>query len=178
MLTALLIALAVLLAGFLAVVASRPSDFRVARTILIDAPPAAAFAQIEDLRRWPAWSPFEKLDPAMQRRYEGASEGVGAIYDWTGNRQAGEGRATIVDRRDGERLRIRLDFRKPFRASNLAEFAFEPVGAQTRVTWAMSGRNNFLFKAFGVFMSMDKMVGGMFEQGLQELKSVAERAPR
>lgn len=178
MTTVLLIALAVLLAGFLAFVASRPSDFRVARSIVIDAPPSAAFAQIEDLRRWPAWSPFEKLDPAMRRRYEGANEGVGAIYDWTGNQQAGEGRATIVDSRADERVRIRLDFRKPFRASNLAEFQFEPLGEQTRITWTMSGRNNFMFKAVGVFMSMDKMVGGMFEQGLKELKSVAERSPR
>ncbi|MGO1072049.1 SRPBCC family protein [Lysobacter sp. CA199] len=178
MLTIVLAVLAALIALFVVVVAMQPAQFRVARSILIDAPAAAAFAQVQDLRRWPAWSPFEKIDPNLQRRYDGAADGEGAIYDWVGDKNAGEGRATIVQTRQDARVAVRLDFRKPFQASNLAEFDFKPRGDQTEVTWAMSGRRNFMFKAMGLFMSMDKMVGGMFEQGLKELKTLSETNAR
>lgn len=177
MLKIVLLVVAVAIVLFLIVVAMRPSEFRVERSVLIDAPPAAAFAQVQDFHRWRAWSPFENIDPNLQRSYEGPAQGVGAIYDWVGNKDAGEGRMLIVESRPNERIKIQLDFRKPFEAHNLAEFTFKPVDGKTEVTWVMSGRHNFLFKAFGLFMSMDKMVGTMFEQGLRDLKKVSEQSP-
>jgi hypothetical protein len=42
----------------------------------------------------------------------------------------------------------------------------------------MTGKNNFIAKAVCLFMSMDKMVGGQFEKGLAQMKTVAEAAPR
>lgn len=41
----------------------------------------------------------------------------------------------------------------------------------------MTGRNNFMFKAMGLFMDMDRMVGPDFEKGLAEMKRVAEQKP-
>lgn len=174
----ILLVIVAVLVVFAIVVALQPSHFRIARSIVIDAPPAAAFAQVEDFRRWTAWSPFEKLDPNLQRSYQGPAVGEGAIYDWVGDKNAGEGRATILESRPGERVRIELAFRKPFQATNFAEFVFKPVGDKTEVTWSMSGERNFLFKAFGLFMSMDKMLGAQFEDGLKQLKSIAESQPR
>ncbi|ALN93259.1 SRPBCC family protein [Lysobacter gummosus] len=176
MLQIILLAIAALIVLFLAVAAMRPSDFRVERSILIDAPPAAAFAQVQDFHRWPQWSPFENVDPHLRRSYEGAASGEGAIYAWVGNKDVGEGRMLILETRPDQYIKIQLDFLKPFEAHNLAEFTFTPVGARTEVTWAMSGRHNFLFKAIGIFMSMDKMVGGMFEKGLRDLKRLSENS--
>jgi hypothetical protein len=138
------------------------------------APAAAAFAQVNDFHNWRAWSPWEKIDPALKRSYEGPQAGAGATYAWQGNKDVGEGRMTILESRPGELVRIKLEFFKPFAATNTAEFTFKPAGDGTAVTWSMSGQNNFLARAICVFVNMDKMVGGMFEQGLAQMKTVVE----
>jgi len=178
MLKKILIALAVIVIVFVAVVALQPSEFRVARTATISAPAPAVFAQVNDFHNWNAWSPWAKLDPAMKQTYEGAPAGTGAISTWTGNKDVGEGRMTITESRPSELVRIKLEFVKPFRATNTAEFTFKPEGDQTIVTWSMAGKNNIMAKAFGLFMNMDKMVGGDFEKGLARMKSVVEAAPK
>ncbi len=178
MLTKTLIALAAIVVVFAAIVALQPSEFRVARSATIAAPAPAVFAQVNDFHKWPAWSPYERLDPAMKRTYEGAPAGQGASYAWAGNSHAGEGRATIIDSRPNDLIRIQLDFVKPFAGTAFAEFAFKPEGDRTTVEWRLNGTNDFLAKAVHLFMNMDKMVGSQFEQGLGQLKSVAESAPR
>ena len=174
MLMKILIALAVIVVVFLAIVATRPAEFRVARTATIAAPPPAVFAQVNDFHKWVAWNPWGKIDPAMKQTYEGAPEGAGAIYTWVGNNEVGQGRMTIVESRPSDRIRIALEFEKPFRATNTAEFTFKPEGDRTVVTWSMVGHNNFVAKAVHLFMDMDKMIGGNFEKGLADMKSVVE----
>jgi len=161
---------------FLIVVAMQPSDFRVERSATMRAPAPAAFAQVNDFQNWRGWSPWEKVDPALKRQYEGPKAGTGAIYAWQGNKDVGEGRMTITDSRPAELVRIKLEFFKPFAATNQAEFSFKPAGDSTTVTWTMTGQNNFLSKAICMFVNMDKMVGGMFEQGLTQMKTVVERS--
>jgi len=172
------IALAAIVVVLAAVAALQPSEFRVARTATISAPAPAVFAQVNDLRKWQAWSPYDKLDPGMKKTYEGAPAGTGASYSWAGNSQAGAGRATITESRPDDLIRIKLDFVKPFAGSAIAEFAFKPEGNRTIVEWRFAGTNNFLCRAIGLFVNMDKMVGNQFEEGLAKLKSVVEAAPR
>jgi hypothetical protein len=160
---------------FLVVVALQPSDFKVERSATMRAPAQAAFAQVNDFQNWRAWSPWEKVDPALKRSYEGPKAGPGAIYAWQGNDDVGEGRMTITEAKPGEVVRIKLEFFKPFAATNDAVFSFKPAGEDTTVTWTMTGRNNFLSKAICMFVDMDKMVGGMFDQGLSQMKTVVER---
>ncbi|KAB2842167.1 SRPBCC family protein [bacterium] len=174
MLAKILIALAVLLVVLAVVVALQPSDFTVRRSIAVSAPPEAAFAQVNDFRKWTAWNPWGKLDPAMKQTYSGAESGVGAVYAWAGNNQVGEGRMTLTESVPNQRIRINLEFFKPFAATNTAEFTFQPEGDKTLVTWSMSGKNNFMAKAIGLVMSMDKMIGGMFEKGLADMKAIVE----
>ena len=162
---------------FLVVVAMQPSDFKIERSATMRAPAPAAFAQVNDFQNWRAWSPWEKIDPALKRQYEGPKAGTGAIYAWQGNGDVGEGRMTITESKPGELVRIKLEFFKPFAATNTAEFSFKRAGADsTAVTWTMTGQNNFLSKAICMFVNMDKMVGGMFEQGLTQMKTVVERS--
>src|SRR5436190_13618996 len=164
MIKKILIGLAVVVIAFVAIAAMQPAEFSVQRAAVMPAPADAVFAQVNDFHNWEAWSPWAKLDPAMKQSYEGASAGIGAVYSWAGNSDVGEGRMTITESRPGELVRIKLEFLKPFAATNTAEFTFKPEGGnQTAVTWTMSGRKNFMCKAFGLFMNMDKMIGGDFE---------------
>ena len=173
-----LAAVAAVIVVFLIVVALQPSDFKVERSATMRAPAPAAFAQVNDFQNWQAWSPWEKVDPALKRQYEGPKAGTGAVYAWQGNKDVGEGRMTIMESRPGELVRIKLEFFKPFAATNTAEFSFKPAGADsTAVTWTMAGQNNFLSKAICLFVDMDRMVGGMFDQGLTQMKTVVERRP-
>jgi uncharacterized protein YndB with AHSA1/START domain len=171
------IALAALIVVFLIVVAMQPAEFTVTRTATVSAPPAAVFAQVNDFHNWEAWNPWAKLDPAIKHTYEGEPAGIGAIYTWAGNRNVGEGRMTITDTHPSDLIRIKLEFLKPFAATNTAEFTFRPEGNQTTVTWSMSGKKIFLTKAIHLFNNMDKMIGGQFEKGLAQMKAVVEAAP-
>lgn len=178
MLAKIFIGLAVIVVVFVVVVALRPSEFRVERAATIAAPPPVVFAQVNDFRKWDAWSPYARRDPAMKKSFEGAPAGVGAVYTWSGNHEVGEGRTTIIESRPHDLIRVKLEFVRPFAATNTAEFTFRPEGERTAVTWSLAGRNSFMGKAVGLFMNMDRMVGGDFEKGLAQMKSVVEAAPR
>lgn len=175
MITALLIILGAL-ALVVIVAALQPSQFRITRQAVIGAPPETVFAQVNDLPRWQAWSPWEKLDPAMKRTLAGPPAGVGAVYAWEGNRRVGSGRMTITESRPAELVRLKLEFFKPMACTNTAEFTFKPVGGGTAVTWSMNGKSSMMGKIFCLFMNMDKMVGGQFEEGLANLKKLTEVA--
>jgi hypothetical protein len=178
MLIKILIALAIIVVVFVVIVALQPSEFKVVRSTTISAPAPAAFAQVNDFHKWEAWNPWGKLDPTMKQAYEGAPAGTGAIYTWSGDNEVGEGRMTITESRPSDLIRIKLEFFKPFAATNTAEFTFKPEGNQTAVRWSMTGNNNFMAKAVHLFMNMDKMVGGQFDKGLASMKSVVEAAPK
>ncbi len=174
MLKKILIAIVLFIVVFAVVVALQPADFSVTRAETISAPPESVFAQVNDFHNWRAWSPWEKLDPEMTRTYEGEPAGEGAVYSWTGNSDVGEGNMTIIESRPNELIRINLEFIKPMAGTSETRFAFKPEGEKTQVTWTMSGKNDFVGKAFCLFMDMDEMVGGQFEEGLSNLKSVSE----
>ena len=177
MLKKILIAIAAVIVLFVVIVALQPAQFRVTRSATIAAPPTVVFAHVNDFHQWEAWSPWAKLDPAAKNSFEGPAAGTGAIFRWDGNSEVGTGSMTIIESRPGELVRIRLDFLKPMAATNTADFTFAAAGADTTVTWSMYGENNFMCKAAGLFMNMDKMIGGMFDQGLANLKTVVEGAP-
>ncbi|MDP3072899.1 MAG: SRPBCC family protein [Opitutaceae bacterium] len=165
MLTGILLALAVILVVFVIVVALQPADFCVTRTAMIATTPTVVFAHVNDLRKFQTWNPFMQIDPAANISFLGPTAGVGAAYTWEGNGKAA-GRMRIVESSPDELIRCKLEFLKPFRTTNSAEFTFMREGQRIRVTWSMSGRFNSRFKAVGLFMNHDKMCDGVFEQGL------------
>ncbi len=172
-------AVIVLVVGVLAlIVAMQPSEFRIERTTTIAAPAPAVFARVNDFHNWQAWSPWATLDPAAKSSFEGAPAGQGAMFAWAGNSKVGEGRMTITESRPSELVRIKLEFVKPFAATNTAEFTFKPAGDRTAVTWSMFGHNNFLSRAVFLFVSMDKALGSEFEKGLASMKSAAEASAK
>lgn len=171
----IIIALILVAGAVLGYAATRPGTFRVQRATTIKAAPEKIFSHINDLHAWTSWSPYENKDPAMKRSFSGPAQGVGAAYDWEGNKEVGTGHMEILDASPSSRVEIQLDFLKPFEAHNFVEFTLEPQGDATQVTWVMRGPSPYLAKLMGLFFSMDKMVGGDFEAGLAKLKAVAEQ---
>lgn len=166
-----------LLLVLLLIVGTRPDDFKIERSAEMKAPPAAVFSRINDFHNWKEWSPWEKLDPNMKRTYDG-EPGKGAVYTWTGNDQVGEGRMTILESKPDEFVSIKLEFIKPFAATNRAIFTLVPSGEGTKVTWAMDGKNNLVAKAFHMIMDMDQLVGKDFEAGLASLDKASQAAAK
>ena len=153
--------------------ADNSSTFTVERSTTISAPASEVHARRANFHNWVDWSPWEGIDPNLQRAYSGPESGVGAAYAWKGARKVGEGNMTITDSRP-ERIALDLNFLKPFKASNVTVFALVDDAAGTKVTWTMTGRKTFMSKIMGVFMSMDKLVGKDFDKGLAALKRVVE----
>ena len=171
----IVIALVVVAATFIIVVATRPAEFHIERSIIVGTPPSVAFAQVNDLHAWAAWSPWEKLDPKMEKTFSGPSTGPGSSYAWKSESgKVGQGRMTIEKSEPPARVIVKLEFIKPFAATNTVTFTFDDTSEGTKVTWAMDGHNSFMGKAFSLLMNMDKMVGGDFERGLTSLKALAE----
>lgn len=164
----------------LVVIATRPGELHVERSLPVPVAPEVVHRLLNDFRAWPSWSPWEKLDPEMKREMSGAAHGVGAKYAWSGNDQVGSGSMEIIESTP-QQIKIRLEFKEPFAATNITTFALAPApssqGASgTRVTWAMDGENGFAAKAMGLFMDMDAMIGKDFEAGLANLGALAEGA--
>lgn len=166
--------IALLLISMLAYAATKPDHFRVTRSIVIDAPPEAIYPLVADFHEWPAWSPFEEVDPQAKKTYSGTPAGAGAVYEWQGNSEAGQGRIEITEARTGERLAMALHMIKPFDCRNDVLFTFSPGNEGTRVTWQMEGKQPYLGKVFSLFCNVDKMCGDQFEKGLASLKGLAE----
>ncbi|MFZ6654960.1 SRPBCC family protein [Undibacterium sp. TJN19] len=164
-----------LIVALLLFAATRPDDFRIERSLQIQARPEQVFSLINDFHEWEAWSPWEKVDPAVKRSYSGSDAGKGAIYAWQGNKQLGEGRMEILETQPYTLMRIQISFIKPFKAQNTIEFHLVPKADGTEVSESMFGRSNFISKLMGVFCNMDKMVGSKFDEGLRSLKDIAEK---
>ena len=175
MLTWILLGLAAVIAVTLLLIARRPAAYRIERSETIAAPPGAAMELIEDFHQWKRWSPWDRLDPTQQVTIGGTPRGVGATYHWVGKKN-GEGRMEIVEHVPGERVGIQLDFIKPFASSSRCDFIVRPVagGADSEVTWRMTGTNTFTGKAFDFFANMDRMLGRDFSRGLAQMKEEAE----
>jgi hypothetical protein len=166
--------LVLLVALLLAYAATRPDAFSVERRIIIRAPAEKILPLITDFRLWADWSPWEKLDPAMQRTLGGPASGVGATYAWKGNSEVGSGRMEVKQVMP-DKVTIQLDFIEPFEGHNTATFLLTPAGGGTELRWMMFGPATFVTKLMGVFVSMDSMIGKDFEKGLAQLKQVAEK---
>ena len=174
MILKMLIGVVIVLAALAAYIATRPTDFAITRSATYAAAPGAVFAQVNELKKWEGWSPWAKKDPQAKSTYAGPAAGTGASMSWAGNNEVGEGRMTIVDSVPNQLVRFKLEFFKPFAATNDAQFAFKTEGGKTTVTWTMTGQNNFIAKAMCLVFDMDKMVGGDFEKGLAGIGSIVE----
>ncbi len=151
----------------------QPDRFSVTRAAVMAAPPQQVFPHINELRKWEAWSPWARLDPAAQIVYAGPPAGEGASFEWRGDKKAGAGRMTVVESRPFERVRLNLEMRKTFSASHDVVFLLTPeAGERTMVAWTQSGRNTLMSKAINLLTNREKRLGDQFERGLSNLDAV------
>jgi uncharacterized protein YndB with AHSA1/START domain len=152
------------------------NTYTVQRSVTIDAPPERVYQQVADFHAWLNWSPWEGLDPELRRTYSGPDAGTGAVYAWSGNRKAGQGRMQITEATEPSTVRIDLVFEKPFKGHNETVFSIQPEATGSRVTWTMIGQKTLMTRVMGIFVSMEKFLGPDFEKGLAQLKTTAEHA--
>jgi hypothetical protein len=171
----LVFALTALLVGFAAFVATRPSTFHIERSLTMATPAELPFGLVNDFHQWRFWSPWDALDPKMQKTFDGPRAGPGASYSWSGNEHAGQGTMTLLESQLYERIHIQLEFLKPWPSRNDITFTFQPAPEGVKVTWAMDGTHGFMGKAFSLFMDMDGMMGKDFEKGLATIQSLTEQ---
>lgn len=173
----ILIGLAVAILAVLAYASTRPDEFAVERRLRIAATPGQLWPLVGELRGFNRWNPYERKDPTMKTTYSGPASGIGSRYAWESSK-VGTGRMEVTGQQPGRALQVKLDFLKPFEAHNQAEFTLQPApDGTTEVAWRMHGPANLVSKVMGVFMDMDKMVGRDFEDGLQNLRQIAEAKP-
>lgn len=169
-----LMGLTIFIVIFLGYAAMQPSQYSVKREIKISATPEIVFANVNDLRKFQEWNPWAKLDPNAKMTFGGPDHGTGSFYTWEGNSDVGTGKMTIIESIAPAIVRAHLEYLKPFEAKSTAEFSFRSEGETTIASWSHTGDNNFMSKIICIFMDMDKMIGGMFEKGLTNLKTISE----
>ncbi|MRH87104.1 transcriptional regulator [Nocardia sp. SYP-A9097] len=149
------------------------TEFDIVRDTVIKADPARIQALVDDFHQWQQWSPWEGLDPTMERTYSGADRGIGARYFWSGNRKAGRGDMEITSA-TSQAIGIRLNFEKPIKNTNQVTFEFIAQPEGTAVSWRMTGERTGMMALMAKVLPMDRMVGKDFEKGLAQLKAAAE----
>ena len=170
----MLLTVAAVLAGVVVVLfgigALLPADWRVERSITVQAPPTAIYPLMANFKTgWVHWNPW--AEPSMRITYSGPDEGAGAVQTWTGgDTNGGTIRLTRADPRQG------VDFALTFGPFPIdGRIAMSPAGdARTQVTWTDTGRIAGLpiyrFMRFG----LERFVGQPMERGLAKLKERAE----
>lgn len=175
----MLIALYILLGLILLIVIlalMAPRTYNVSREILISRAKPEVFAYLKSLKKMDEWSPWAQKDPNMEKKFTGVDGEVGATSYWNGNKEVGEGEQEITEIVDGERIASELRFLKPWKSkSDCYLLVDDASGKETKVTWGFSGQNKFPMSIMALFVSMDKMVGKDFEEGLRNLKQVLEK---
>ncbi len=174
MLKKILIAISLLMVAFLAAAAFQPDEFRVERSITIAAPAENIFPYVNNLKKFNEWSPWAKLDPNAKAEFAAQTEGVGASFSWDGNYEVGQGSMTNIESIPNELARFRMEFIKPMKGTDTAEFTFKPENGSTVVTWSIYGHRTYFCKLMGMVFNANKMVGEQFEKGLNTLKSLTE----
>ncbi len=152
-----------------------PKDYNLNRSTVINAPADVIFKNISRYENFKKWSPWEHLDSNIVTSIEGTEGTVGSKYSWKGNDKVGEGSMELTKVEEGKSIEQKLEFLKPFKSSSTTYTNLEAAEGGTKVTWGMKGESSFVTRIFMTLMGgMDKAVGGDYERGLANLKTLCE----
>ena len=172
MIKKILLGLVAIIALLLIVAAFKSPDFRVERSLTIAASSETLFPWFNSHKKFNEFNPWLKLDPDAKVEYSGPESGVGSISTWEG-KMTGKGKATIVESKPNELVRLRMDWIEPMEGVSTVDYSFKPEGGKTMVTWAMYGQSNFIGRLMSLFMNCDSMCGPQFEKGLADVAKLA-----
>lgn len=167
-----IIVLLVIIAFFL------PRHSVVERSLTINAPAEVIFAQVNDFKNWEKWSPWHHKDPDMKIFYDGPTAGKGASYRWESDHdQVGNGMQKIIASVPNDSVVSEMFFMES-KDPAYGIFKLAESDSGTRVTWMMRHDTGMNPIARWFSLMMEGWVGGEFEQGLQNLKQIAESQPK
>ena len=150
-----------------------PKTYSVSRSTVINASDSIVYKNIADFNEFYKWNPWAKMEPTAKTKVSGPIAAPGHLYEWDG-KETGQGYMKVKSVEPNKMVDIELKFIKPFESLSDTRFDITPEGVGNKVIWTMSGDNNLMGKWMGVFMSMDKMIGKDFEDGLKYLKEKSE----
>jgi uncharacterized protein YndB with AHSA1/START domain len=110
----------------------------------------------------------------MKHTFIGTDGIPGAKMEFEGNSKAGSGSLEMLSMVPNQKVEYRLLMTKPMKADNRVVYILEPTPEGTRFIWTMTGESNFIGKLFSTLIDCEKMIGGQFEEGIQNLKKVVE----
>lgn len=172
-----LIGIAALLATYLLFCFIGISKFNVSRTVVINASPSQVFAQINDYKNWPAWSPWAMRDKNMTNEYTGEGGTLGHKNTWK-SKTEGSGSQEIVEIRNNEYIKSKLVF-TDWDGETFTELLLKPEGEKTAITWTMNGSEfPFMARGFMYLMGGNKMIEEDYDAGLANLKKLVESQPK
>ena len=174
MVVRILLGLVILVAVVLLFAATKPSTFRIEKSVTIQAQPEKVYALIADFHNWPQWAPQDREDPTMQRTYSGAASGLGAVSEWTSKGSAGAGQMTITAATASSNIDVAVEWKRPFKVRNAHTFTLTPAGNGTQLAWSAEGTNLYIMRAMEVFVGVNGPMGKHLEAGLANLKKIAE----
>jgi uncharacterized protein YndB with AHSA1/START domain len=150
-----------------------PSSFAVRRSIDIAAPADRIYDYVVEPRKWSQWSVWTRRDPAMRIVYSGPPFGMGARWTWE-SRSEGSGTMELTRVEPNRRVEYALFF-PAFNIRSAGAIAIEPRNGVMRVTWTNEGDVGGNPLKHYLAAAMDRIVGPDFEQGLANLKTLAEK---
>jgi uncharacterized protein YndB with AHSA1/START domain len=165
--------LAAFIVALVAIAYLLPRHYRVERSIVINAPAAALFPRVADMREWKNWTVWHERDPEIKNTYSAEQLVVGAWSEWDSKKE-GRGKATVTALEPGRRAVYRLEF-PDFGSVSTGVFVLTPEGNGTRLVWSDEGDLGYnpINRWFGLWL--DGLVGADFEAGLAKLKRTVER---
>lgn len=153
-----------------------PKHEQVERTITIDKPVTEVFEYLVLLQNMEEWSPWAKKDPKAKHTYKGAGDTVGSVHYWEStNEEVGVGEQEITQIVPNKEIFSAIRFKEPFQSQSIGYLKFKDEGAKTIVTWGYSARYKLVESLIMLFMDMETLLGGDFEQGLADAKVILEK---
>jgi len=149
-----------------------PAKYQIERVQTVNAPTDIVFEQVASLKSWEQWSPLNEKDPDLKSLFSPNSGKEGSYWLWKGDR-GGEGRMTITEIIDLQKIAYHLSIEKPYKSETDGYLSIVPSGNQTIVTWTAEGTNPFYLRVLNLMM--DSWIGPDFEKGLTTLKTIVEK---
>lgn len=170
------IAIVSLVAIFFILALVAPNQYKVERTVLIDAPKEVVFKNVKYWKNWHKWSPWSELDPQMEIKVEGEDGTKGSKYVWEGNPEiTGKGEMINTGVKDLEEIAYHLHFIVPWESESDGYVRLSEKDGNTQAAWGFYGEYPYPSNIMLLFLDMEEMMKNDFDKGLKLLKELCEK---
>lgn len=160
-----------LLVGVMLVLAAfAPKELAVKKSVIINAPQAAAFEGVNELTNWEHWSPWIEMDTTIRNAYNDQTSGKGASVSWV-SKESGYGKMTISEIYNMDTLLTVLEFED---GGATADFYFTPLDEGTEVTWDFYSEIAYPMNIMPWLFGAEGIISDAYEKGLSNLKKYVE----